>query len=390
MTPRGRSRTGASRLGEVIARVRPREEDFRAPAHHETVTARIGLWLGIAFLLCFVTGLLSHVVQHPPAWFVWPAAPVHLYRITQGTHVISGVAAIPLLFAKLWTVYPRLFGRPLIRSLPHALERLSILVLSGAAFFQLATGLFNVAQNYLWGFYFPAAHYAVAWVAAGSVLVHVAVKLPVIRRGLAKLGPEPARDGLSRRAFLRTTSLATGAAVVATAGVTVPVLRAVSPLAWRSDRGPQGVPVNRTAGAALVTDAARDPLWRLAVVSRHGTTRLSRAQLAGLPQHTVELPIACVEGWSQTATWTGVAVADLVDLAGAPAGSPVRVTSLERRGAYRASTLPGSHTRDRRTLLALRLNGETLALDHGFPCRIIAPSRPGVLQTKWVHRLEVL
>ncbi|MEJ7741097.1 MAG: molybdopterin-dependent oxidoreductase [Nocardioidaceae bacterium] len=29
-------------------------------------------------------------------------------------------------------------------------------------------------------------------------------------------------------------------------------------------------------------------------------------------------------------------------------------------------------------------------MDHGHPCRIIAPNRPGVLQTKWVGRLEVL
>jgi DMSO/TMAO reductase YedYZ molybdopterin-dependent catalytic subunit len=165
------------------------------------------------------------------------------------------------------------------------------------------------------------------------------------------------------------------------------LLRNVSPLSWRSDRGPQGLPVNRTAGAARVT---ADPAWRLEIVTRTGITRLSLTQLADLPQRTAELPIACVEGWSQSATWTGVPIADLLELVGAPHGSDVRVTSLERRGAYRVSTLPGSHTSDPDTLLALRLNGETLALDHGFPARIIAPSRPGVLQTKWVHRLEVL
>jgi DMSO/TMAO reductase YedYZ molybdopterin-dependent catalytic subunit len=49
-----------------------------------------------------------------------------------------------------------------------------------------------------------------------------------------------------------------------------------------------------------------------------------------------------------------------------------------------------SYARDPLTLLALSLNGQTLALDHGFPARIIAPNRPGVLQTKWVERLEVL
>ena len=52
--------------------------------------------------------------------------------------------------------------------------------------------------------------------------------------------------------------------------------------------------------------------------------------------------------------------------------------------------LQGNFADDDRTLLALALNGEPLALDHGYPARIIAPNRPGVLQTKWVTRLEVL
>jgi hypothetical protein len=248
------------RLARLIDRLQPpREENFRSPAHHEKVTARLGAWLGIAFLLCFATGLLSHAIQQPPSWFVWPAQPVSLYRITQGVHVLSGIAAIPLLLAKLWSVYPKLFGRPLVRSLPHALERLSILVLSGSAFFELTTGLFNTTQNYPWSFYFLAAHYAVAWLAAGSILLHVAIKLPAIRRGLTRLGAEPEAGTMSRRAFLRTTYLTTGVAVVATAGATVPFLRDVSPLSWRSDRGPQGLPVNRTARAAGVT---WDPAWR--------------------------------------------------------------------------------------------------------------------------------
>ncbi|ALG06449.1 molybdopterin-dependent oxidoreductase [Kibdelosporangium phytohabitans] len=345
---------------------------FRSAAHHEKATSRIGLWLGIAFLTCFVTGLISHAIQHPPSWFFWPSRPVNLYRVTQGVHVISGVAAIPLLPAKLWSVYPKLFERPLVKSVPHALERGSILVLSGAAFFELATGILNVGQNYLWSFYFPDAHHAVAWVAVGSILVHIAVKLPSVRRDPL---PDP-----SRRAFLRTTWLASGVAVVATAGVTVPFLRDVSLLAWRSGRG---LPVNRTAAAAGVT---RDPSWTLEVAGKHFTL----AQLNMMPQTTAELPIACVEGWSQSASWTGVPVADLLTAAGARPGEAVRVHSMEREGLYRTSTLPGEHTSDPLTLLALRCDGEVLDLDHGYPCRIIAPSRPGVSQTKWVNRLEVL
>ncbi|MBC7403690.1 MAG: molybdopterin-dependent oxidoreductase, partial [Microbacteriaceae bacterium] len=29
-------------------------------------------------------------------------------------------------------------------------------------------------------------------------------------------------------------------------------------------------------------------------------------------------------------------------------------------------------------------------IDHGFPARMIAPGRPGVLQTKWLSKLEVI
>ncbi|WP_344867765.1 molybdopterin-dependent oxidoreductase [Amycolatopsis ultiminotia] len=387
------ARQAKSRVDERIERLPiPKEEQFKGGAHGERVTARIGSLLGIAFLICFITGLLSHLIQHPPEWFFWPSRPIWLYRITQGAHVISGIAAIPLLLAKLWSVYPKLFERPLVRSLPHALERLSILVLSGAAFFELSSGLLNVAQNYPWNFYFPQVHYAVAWVAIGSVFVHVAVKLPVLRRALTRgAEPEkPAATGLSRRGFLRTTWIATGVAVVATAGATVPALRNVSGLSWRTDKGTQKLPVNRTAVAAQVTRTARDPGWRLAVVTRAGTKHLTLAELRALPQTTAELPIACVEGWSQIATWRGISFPDLLRAVGGEPGADVRVSSMEKAGLYGSSMLPGEHTADPLTLLALELNGEVLNLDHGYPCRVIAPSRPGVLQTKWVEKLEVL
>jgi DMSO/TMAO reductase YedYZ molybdopterin-dependent catalytic subunit len=84
-----------------------------------------------------------------------------------------------------------------------------------------------------------------------------------------------------------------------------------------------------------------------------------------------------------------VAVADLLALVGADPSSDVGVRSMQTRGAFSTSELPADFAADPRTLLALELNGEVLDLDHGYPCRIIAPNRPGVLQTKWVDGLEV-
>ncbi len=382
--------TGRRRLS-----IPPHEEELTGPLHDERVAARLGLALGIAFGICFITGLVSHAIQQPPWWFTWPTRPVNLYRVTQGLHVITGIASIPLLLAKLATVYPRLFTWPPVRSAAHALERASVLVLVGAAFFELISGLLNIAHWYPWAFFFPTAHYAVAWIAVGAILVHIAVKLPVIRRALgAPMGDSedtPASDaGPSRRIFLAAAGAGVVAAILATAGATVPWLRRVSVLAVRTGEGPQGVPVNKSAVAAGVVDSASDPSFRLEVAGPDAVVTLSLADLRAMPQTVADLPIACVEGWSASATWRGVRVRDLVTRVGGSPEQDVRFISLQESGLYGQSVLPALHARDDLSLLALELNGEELDLDHGFPCRLIAPSRPGVLQTKWVRRIEVI
>jgi DMSO/TMAO reductase YedYZ molybdopterin-dependent catalytic subunit len=367
------------------------EASFTGRLRDPRVAARVGLALGTAFTVCFATGLLSHLIQHPPNWFVWPARPVRLYQYTQGLHVLSGIAAIPLLLAKLYAVYPKLFVNPPVRSPAHAVERGTVFVLAGAAFFEVTTGLLNIAHWYPWPFFFPTAHYAVAFIAIGSIALHVAVKLPNIREALNSSVDETGQDATapSRRAFLWAVGSGTAAVVLATAGATVPWLRRVSVLAVRTGEGPQGVPVNKTAGAAGVVDAASSPDYRLALNGPIGQVHLTLDELQRLPQHNAELPIACVEGWSATASWTGVRVIDLVAMAGGSGDDDVAFESLQQGGAYSRSVLPARHARDESTLLALRLNGHQLDLDHGFPCRLIAPSRPGVLQTKWVASISV-
>ncbi|WP_029118024.1 molybdopterin-dependent oxidoreductase [Mycobacterium sp. URHB0044] len=357
------------------------------------VTARVGVALGVAITVCFLTGLISHFIQHPQPWFFWPTRPVWLYRVTQGLHVISGIAAIPLLVVKLWSVWPKLFARPILGGPVRAIERLSILVLVASMLFQLSTGLLNTAQWYVFKFFFTTSHYAMAWVAFGAILVHVGVKLPVIRRALG----EPLDDvaaggpvGPSRRTVLVGTGLAVALATVVTAGQTIPLLRKVSVLAPRSGEGPQGVPVNRSAAAARVLRSARAPDYRLTVTHGATTRTFTVADLAAMPQATYRLPIACVEGWSASAEWTGVVLADLVAAVGASPDSDVRMISLEPPGPYSRTVLPARHVRDSQTLIALRLNGDVLDLDHGYPCRLIAPTRPGVLQTKWLSRIEVV
>ena len=372
----------------------PEQDDFTSRLHHPRVAARLGAWLGICFFVAFATGVISHLAQQPDSWL--PSRPVWGYRLTQGVHVAAGTACVPLLLAKLWTVYPRLWIRPprRVQKLAlHVAERGSIGVLVAAAIFQLATGLANVTTWYPWPFSFRATHFAVGWVAVGALVVHIAVKLPVVRAALAPApveDPEPAGDALSRRGLVRTVGLASVAAVLLTAGGTVPWLRKVSVFAVRSGDGPQGVPINKSARAAGVTASATDPGFRLEVVYGALTVSLSRDDLLRLRQQTSGLPIACVEGWSAHGEWTGVRMRVLLDLVEAPRGVAVEVTSLQEDGPFRITRLPSQFTDDDLTLMALALDGEPLSIDHGFPCRLIAPNRPGVLQTKWVRRIEVL
>lgn len=374
----------ATRLGEP---------DRWGPLHETRSAAILGVALGASFATCFVTGVMSHLAQGEPSWFDWPARPAGLYRVTQGLHVTTGMASVPLLLAKLWVVYPRFFEWPPARSALHAAERLTLLPLVGGGLFLLFSGTANVARWYPWGFFFPRAHYWAAWITMGALVVHVGAKAATTLSATGRSPrPELARaSSLDRRSFLAGAGAAAGAVVLATAGGTVSALGWVSALAQRRPgTGPQGLPVNKAASQAGVVAAAGDAGFRLVV---EGAVRqpleLSLDELRAMPQHEAELPIACVEGWSASARWRGVRVRDVLALAGAAEGSEVGVESLQARGRYRRSDLNRRQAEDPDTLLALELNGEPLHLDHGFPVRLIGPNRPGVLQTKWVSRLVV-
>jgi len=394
----------------------PEPGDFRSPVHDKRVVARLGLFLGAAILILFVTGLISHLHQHPVSWLPFGPEPVWAYRLNQGLHVAVGFATLPLVLAKLYTVYPQFFVRPPVTGPLHALERASVGVLVAATVFQIVTGILNVFKLYVFGFSFTGVHYATAWLAFGAALVHVGIKLPVLVRAFASAardldvadpdGPatsepatsEPAMsgggtsgDGTTRRGFLASVAVATLALTALTVGQTVTPLRAVALLAPRDPfDGPQGLAVNKTARGAGVEELATAEDWALELVGPGGTTRLTRSDLLAMSQHEAVLPIACVEGWSASARWSGVRMRDLATLSGGRADDPVHVESLQPAGvSYATSDLPGSYVAHDDTLLALTLAGEDLDLDHGFPARIIAPNRPGVLQTKWVSRLVV-
>lgn len=383
-----------------------RDRTFPSPLHETRTASWLGIALGVTFTVCFLTGLYSHYQQQQSdALFLIPARPAGLYRFTQGLHVATGIASVPLLLAKLWTVLPSFYEWPPVRSIAHAVERLMLVPLVAGSLFLLFSGVGNIALWRPWRFDFTTGHYWAAWITIGALITHVGAKLVVARDALRRrdgdaeppvttptaAGPGVVdAGGLNRRGFLGAVLGASGLLTVATIGQTLEPLQDVSVLApRRPGTGPQGVPVNRTAAQAAVIEAARDPGYRMVVAWPGGERSFTYDELRALPQNEAVLPIACVEGWSANGRWGGVRLRDLAEVVGYadPDGAVVR--SLQPGSRFTSSRVNRDQLRDRDSLLALDLEGEPLHIDHGYPVRLIVPNRPGVLQTKWLGRLEL-
>lgn len=199
------------------------------------------------------------------------------------------------------------------------------------------------------------------------------------------------RERIARRGFFGAVGAAVAGVVLLTGGQSIAILRPLNVFAPRERGfGPNSLPVNRSAKAAGVLETAVAPDWSLMLSGNGIHKRYSRSELRDLGLVQVDLPISCVEGWSQMATWRGIPMRQLIALVGAKPDSKVRVTSLEKTGSYRIMEMGPEYTQDPTTLVALELNGADLDIEHGYPARIIAPGRPGVLQTKWLSAIEVV
>jgi DMSO/TMAO reductase YedYZ molybdopterin-dependent catalytic subunit len=409
-----------------------RRRFWRSPVRGPWLTSVLGLALLATLPVVFVTGLLSYAAYNPDLsavndatpgkgllgfyLFSWPVHPVWLYRVTQGTHVTLGLMLVPVVLAKLWSVLPKLFEWPPLRSPAHALERLSLLALVGGAVFEFATGIVNIQTWYVFPGSFYALHFYGGWVFIAGLVVHTVVKVPAViralrsrgfieelRTGVAGTRPEPpeaselvpvapATPTISRRGVL---AFAGGGALLVgllSAGQSIggPLRRTalLAPHGQDVAGGPGDFQVNNSAAAVGISTAETGDSWRITLIAGDDPAhlvRLSRADLLSMEQHTASLPIQCVEGWStDNQQWAGVRLRDLAAKAGVGHPSSVQVKSMQHGGGNRLAALSAEQIADPEALLALRVNGADLTLDHGYPARVIVPGSPGVHNTKWV------
>jgi DMSO/TMAO reductase YedYZ molybdopterin-dependent catalytic subunit len=129
--------------------------------------------------------------------------------------------------------------------------------------------------------------------------------------------------------------------------------------------------------------------WNLTVtgeVERELT--LTWDQLRQLPSREVTVDIHCVTRWSRFDTsFKGVHWSELAKLA-SPKPSARFVVAHAEQGF--TSNMPLAAIEDENALIAYEADGEPLTPDHGWPVRLVVPTRYFWKSAKWLRGLELL
>lgn len=144
----------------------------------------------------------------------------------------------------------------------------------------------------------------------------------------------------------------------------------------------------------LTTPQVDPTTWRLRV---HGMVNkeitLTYDDLLKRPMHERDITMICVSnevggGYTGTARWLGVPLADVLKEAGVkPQADQLVSRSVDgwTCGTPMAEVMDG-----RDAMIVVGMNGEPLPVEHGFPARLVVPGLYGfVSATKWVTDLEL-
>ena len=128
--------------------------------------------------------------------------------------------------------------------------------------------------------------------------------------------------------------------------------------------------------------------WRLSVdgmVARPGT--FSLAQLKSYPSRSQITQLACEEGWSYIAEWTGVPLSHVLEVVGVrPYARYIVYFSIDPDWWESIDMADAMHPQ---TFLTYGMNGDDLPLGNGGPLRLRLPRQLGYKSVKFVTQLTV-
>ena len=149
---------------------------------------------------------------------------------------------------------------------------------------------------------------------------------------------------------------------------------------------PNGKPPEDPAFERLQAEAPAK--WRLTIdgLVAHPAS-LSLAEIRSFPQTSQITHLACEEGWSYIAEWTGVRLSHLLHTAGIlPQARYVVYFSAQSEWWESVDMDDALHPQ---TLLTCKMNGGDLPVEFGGPLRVRVPRQLGYKSVKYITRLTV-
>jgi DMSO/TMAO reductase YedYZ molybdopterin-dependent catalytic subunit len=96
--------------------------------------------------------------------------------------------------------------------------------------------------------------------------------------------------------------------------------------------------------------------------------------------------LPCVEGWSITVLWQGVAITDLLDYTAIDPGAN---TIIFKAADDYTSSLPLDYIKENNLMIAYRMNNITLTPQLGWPFFLVATNQYGYKWVEWITEINV-
>jgi DMSO/TMAO reductase YedYZ molybdopterin-dependent catalytic subunit len=157
-------------------------------------------------------------------------------------------------------------------------------------------------------------------------------------------------------------------------------------------------PFNTNATLYVISSSTRDPIvqkesWKLSIGGAvDAPFSLSYDELLALPRVDQTSTLECISNevgnyLIGNCKWNGVRLRDLLERAGVQPG--VIDIKLSAAEGYTES-IPLEKAMDPTSIMAYGIDGEALAVKHGFPARLVVPGLYGEKNVKWLTGIEAV
>ncbi|GCE19033.1 molybdopterin-dependent oxidoreductase [Dictyobacter kobayashii] len=120
---------------------------------------------------------------------------------------------------------------------------------------------------------------------------------------------------------------------------------------------------------------------------------LTYKDLMAIPTHKQYESMMCISNevggnYMSNALWEGIALKDLLQRAGSIKPGATKVV-LHAADSY-SDSIHLAKALEPTTMVAVKMNGETLPTAHGYPARLLVPGIYGMKHVKWITHIEVV